>query len=90
MIAVAPMGVFSVIHAGWRGVENGIAQKAIKQMAERVAFLSGFSEEEVLAHTNVYLGPYIHAECFETGEGFIGFLLKNMARNALLTKRILI
>ena len=68
VIAVAPMGVFSVIHAGWRGVENGIAQKAIKQMAERVAFLSGFSEEEVLAHTNVYLGPYIHAECFETGE----------------------
>lgn len=68
VIAVNPAGIFSVIHAGWRGVENQIAQKAIKLMNERASALTGVSLGKLLANTNVYIGPYIHAECFETNE----------------------
>lgn len=58
VILVAPTGQFAVVHAGWRGVVNGIAVSALKQLAEHCP------AEEV----NIYLGPYIHGECFETGE----------------------
>ncbi len=68
VIAVAPMGVFSVIHAGWRGVENCITQKAIWQMSERLAQVIKKPQAEILANTNIYIGPYIHGECFETAE----------------------
>lgn len=66
VIAVSPSGRFSVIHAGWRGVENGISAKAVRQLAEFDAQEQGISLEEAAAQINVYIGPYIHAECFET------------------------
>ena len=68
VIAVAPTGVFSVIHAGWRGVENCITQKAVWQMSERLSRAITVSQAEILANTNIYIGPYIHGECFETAE----------------------
>lgn len=60
LILVAPHGAFAVVHAGWRGVDNGIAVKALAQLME----LDGVSDASGI---NVYRGPYIHAECFETG-----------------------
>lgn len=68
VIIVLPTGRFAVVHAGWRGVENTIAMKTLVLMLDQEAALSGASRQELLANTNIYVGPYIHRECFETGE----------------------
>lgn len=68
VIAVAPGGMFSVVHAGWRGVENRITQKAVTRLATCVSAATGLTKEEILSGINVYIGPYIHSECFETGQ----------------------
>lgn len=60
MIFVAPHGTFAVVHAGWRGVDNGIATAALE------ALLAADGSDDAGA-VNVYRGAYIHAECFETG-----------------------
>lgn len=60
LVLVAPHGTFAVVHAGWRGVDNGIAVKALGLLLEA----DGSSDA---AQVNVYRGPYIHRECFETG-----------------------
>lgn len=65
VIIVSPSGRFAVVHAGWRGVEGGIVPKAFRH-------LLALDKEAGLAcgpqDVNVYIGPYIHKECFETGE----------------------
>lgn len=57
VVLVAPGGSFAVVHAGWRGVYGHIVPKALRN-------LCGVSGADA-AQCNVYLGPYIHAECFE-------------------------
>lgn len=65
VVVVSPTGRFAVVHAGWRGVVNGIAPKAVRLMAERdAAKLGAFAA----AGYNVYVGPHICPRCFETGE----------------------
>ena len=59
LIVVTPSGRFSVVHAGWRGALARIASVAVRSLAEGGEDPSTF---------NVYIGPYIHAECFEVGE----------------------
>lgn len=68
LIIVTPTGRFAVIHAGWRGVENTIAAKTLSLMLLQEEQTSGASRENLVAGTNVYIGPYIHRECFETSE----------------------
>lgn len=68
VIIVMPTGRFAVVHAGWRGVENTIAAKTLSLMLEQEKRASGASQQELVAATNVYIGPYIHRECFETSE----------------------
>lgn len=68
VIAVLPTGSFAVIHAGWRGVDNHIAVDTIAGFAEREAARCGIDAADLIAGANVYLGPYIHAECFEVGQ----------------------
>ena len=64
VIVVSPSGRFAVVHAGWRGVENGIAAKATRLLAEA----DGASGQPADAGAfSAYVGPHIHAECFETG-----------------------
>lgn len=58
VILSAPSGAFAVAHAGWRGALGGIAGKTLKALADA----SGCEPSDV----NAYIGPYIHAECFET------------------------
>ena len=60
VVVVAPGGRFTVVHAGWRGVYARIAVKAVAALCE----LAGCEPSQC----NVYLGPYIHAKCFEVGE----------------------
>lgn len=67
-IIVSPTGRFAVVHAGWRGVEASIAPKAVAAMARADASAGAFADEQAAAASyNVYLGPHIHGECFETG-----------------------
>lgn len=64
VIVVSPTGRFAVVHAGWRGVENGVAAKAVRCLTENDAADLG---ADAAHEYNVYVGPHIHAECFETG-----------------------
>ena len=63
VVLVAPSGHFAVVHAGWRGVENGIVVQALRKL---VLAEPGLSTDA--SCINVYKGPYIHAECFEVSE----------------------
>lgn len=65
VVVVSPSGRFAVVHAGWRGVLNGIAAKAVVLMAAKDKPALGPC---AAACYNVYIGPHIHVECFETGE----------------------
>ncbi len=65
VVIVSPSGRFAVVHAGWKGVLNGIAVKAVQCLADLDA-RGGWRSTE--GGMNAYLGPHIHAECFETGE----------------------
>ncbi|MGI6591200.1 MAG: polyphenol oxidase family protein [Eggerthellaceae bacterium] len=60
LIMVAPHGTFAVVHAGWRGVDNNIAPHALELLLDADGTIDP-------SRVNVYRGPYIHAECFETG-----------------------
>ncbi len=64
VIIVSPTGRFAVVHAGWRGVDNLISVKAARQMAKADHAALG---EAALSQYNVYIGPHIGPECFETG-----------------------
>ncbi|MGN0261755.1 MAG: polyphenol oxidase family protein [Eggerthellaceae bacterium] len=57
VILVSPSGAFAVVHAGWRGVYGHIAVDALRSLFRK----TGCSP----ADCNVYLGPFIHPECFE-------------------------
>ncbi len=47
-----------------RRVENGVAAKAVRALARADAAELG---EDAASGYNVYVGPHIHASCFETG-----------------------
>ena len=51
---------FALMHAGWRGAVAGVVGKTLGLMAQQIG--------ADLSQTNVYIGPHIHASCFETGE----------------------
>lgn len=65
IILVSPSGCFAVVHAGWRGVMNTIAVKAALHMAQLDERKIG---SKALGSYNVYFGPHIRRECFETSE----------------------
>lgn len=83
LIVVSPTGRFAVIHAGWRGVMNGIAPKAVRMLAEADG---ADAVASAAAGYNIYLGPHIHVECFETGEdvraSFVERFGNTVAKNA--------
>lgn len=62
VIIVSPTGRFAVVHAGWRGVMNAISAKAVRMMLEQDALQNAACARGY----NVYIGPHIHRECFET------------------------
>lgn len=64
VVIVSPAGRFAVVHAGWRGVDNLIAVKAVRAMARADEAVLGAEAASVY---NVYIGPHIGPECFETG-----------------------
>ena len=60
---VSPEGVVGAVHAGWRGVHQGVLQAAVEAMHD-------------LGATDVAatLGPCIHAECYEFGADDLALL----------------
>ena len=64
VVIVSPTGRFAVVHAGWRGVDNLIAIKAVRAIARTDEAVLG---AEAASAYNVYIGPHIGPECFETG-----------------------
>lgn len=63
VIIVAPTKTFAVVHAGWRGAVAGIVSKAVREMAS-----ADKQPLDTYAHQcNVYIGPHIDVDCFETG-----------------------
>ncbi|MGN0301983.1 MAG: polyphenol oxidase family protein, partial [Anaerotardibacter sp.] len=77
VIIVLPTGLVAVIHAGWRGVENCISAKTLTRMLDwewekhkdTHASIPAEKFKAVLASgANVYIGPHIQGECFETSE----------------------
>ena len=60
LILVAPNGTFSVVHCGWRGTVGHIAAYAAEALAQQAGC--------ELGECNAYIGPFIHAECFEVSE----------------------
>ncbi len=74
VIIASPTGAFAVVHAGWRGVMGSIAPAAVRQLARlgSASVAHGdaapfSSAADAASSYNVYIGPYIHAECFECG-----------------------
>lgn len=63
VIVVSPSGAFAVVHAGWRGVMAQIAAKAVGALLEADRAQGEGTTADML---NVYVGPHIQAECFET------------------------
>lgn len=64
VVIASPTGRFAVVHAGWRGVACGVAPKAVRALAAADEPELG---PNAASGYNVYAGPHIHAECFETG-----------------------
>lgn len=65
VVIVSPTGRFAVVHAGWRGVMAQIAAKAACALveADRAA-----NDRTSTADLNIYIGPHIRSECFETSQ----------------------
>lgn len=57
VILVSPTGSFAVVHAGWRGVMAKIVPSALDLLCR--------GNDVMASECNAYIGPYIHAECFE-------------------------
>ena len=73
VVMVAPSGRFALAHAGWRGAVAGIVGKTLRELARIEAAHALHDETDaairaVAGATNVYIGPHIRSECFETGE----------------------
>ena len=85
LIIVSPSGRFAVAHAGWRGAVAGIAGIAVRALAEADAQAG---EETLPAQYNAYIGPYIHAECFETGAEVTNAFVERFGSDVLLDGRV--
>lgn len=68
VIMAAPNRAFAVVHAGWRGVMQRIAPKALRMLCSVKTYCDGPSSETDPFDVNIYIGPHIHGECFETSQ----------------------
>ena len=68
VIVASPTGKVAVVHAGWRGVAASIVPIAIESVAELDKIATQLCSTDLKSEYNVYIGAYIHRECFETSE----------------------
>lgn len=79
VIIVAPNGQFAVVHAGWRGAVDGIVGEAVRLLAN--------DQSSVASQFNVYIGPHIRSECFETGEEVTDRFLSQFGKDCVCGPR---
>lgn len=84
VVIASPTGRFAVAHAGWRGAVSGIAGKAARALAECDRKELGASAP---SEFNAYIGPHIHAECFECGEEVVRQFAEAFGAQAAPDKR---
>ncbi len=96
VILVLPTGLVAVVHAGWRGVENGISAKTLQRMIDweweryKTVHTSIPAEQfssKLVQGANVYIGPHIHGECFETSEEIRNHFVKKFGQECALDQR---
>ena len=68
-IIVLGLEMFGIIHAGWRGVFNGIIENTIEK------FISNGEKEN---NIKIYVGPHLKKTSFEVKDDFIQDLKKNV------------
>lgn len=56
VLLVSPEGIVAAVHAGWRGLEEGVLQRSVEEMARLGA-----------STPSAVLGPCIGPECYEFG-----------------------
>ena len=79
VIMVSPTGHFASVHAGWRGAYAGITGKALRALCEA----DGIDAMQV----NLYIGPFIHGECFEVGADVAALFEERYGSACLLDSR---
>lgn len=84
LIIVSPSGRFAVAHAGWRGAVAHIAAKAADRLARADAEQGGSAEP---SRFNAYIGPHIHAECFECGPEVVERFRREFGQAAIADER---
>lgn len=86
LVLVAPDGTFAVAHSGWRGTYGHIAVKTLATLAQAVAVRQGIAIKEAAGMCNVYLGPFIHGECFEVGKDTFALFAEEFGQEVLVGK----
>ena len=81
VVMVSPASAFAVAHAGWRGAHGRIVSKTLGVLADLACAEGAFaSRQEAAAACNIYIGPYIHAECFEVSADVHGLFSEEFGR----------
>lgn len=80
VVIASPTGRFAVAHAGWRGAVAHIAAKAARRLTEVDRPDLG---DRATRFYNAYIGPHIHAECFECGEDVVGRFRREFGEEAI-------
>ena len=70
LLLVEASGIISVLHLGWRGIEQGLLEKTIK-------FIEAKSVEPIVA----ILGPCINECCYEFGQNQMKNLVEKYGKN---------
>ena len=79
LIADASRGSVGAVHAGWRGIADGIVPKTVRKMVER------FGGDSTAFH--VAIGPSAGPCCYEVDAPVIEQLTPDVPRSSILLKR---
>lgn len=79
VIIVSPSGAFAVVHAGWRGILNGVCRSALEVLMTS----SEKKCDQDYSLYNIYVGPHIHAECFEVEPWLAKRFLESFGKSCL-------
>lgn len=89
LIMVHPSGAFAVAHSGWRGTHARIGSKVLIALARTAAGPQADSQDiqREAAEVNIYIGPYIHGECFQVGEDTLALFQEEFGSTVILPER---
>ena len=69
---------FGIIHAGWKGLINGIIENTINKLV---------SLGEKIEKLNVFVGPHLKEQSFEVKNDFIEILKKKVVHDIFINKK---